>query len=136
MPEKHLVYAFGRFQPPHAGHLKLANAVKAHAKKIGGDHAIYLSQSHDEKPNKKGEKKNPLPPDVKHRIARQVLRGHNVVSHPEVKNMFHAASHAASNGYHHVTLVVGADALVFTACCQGTHIHLLPGVRNTHTVTE
>lgn len=102
MADKHLVMTFGRFNPPHVGHLKLANVVKDHAKKIGGDHAVYLSQSYD-------KKKNPLPPDVKHDIAKQVLRGHNVVSHPEVRNMFDAAKHAADNGYHHVTLFVGSD---------------------------
>ena len=102
MADKHLVMTFGRFNPPHVGHLKLANAVKDHAKKIGADHAVYLSQSHD-------KKKNPLPPDVKHGIAKKVLRGHNVVSHPKVRNMFHAAEHAAKNGYSHATLVVGSD---------------------------
>ena len=102
MADKHLVMTFGRFNPPHVGHLKLANAVRDHAKKIGADHAVYLSQSHD-------KKKNPLPPDVKHGIAKKVLRGHNVVSHPKVRNMFHAAEHAAKNGYSHATLVVGSD---------------------------
>tara|TARA_R100001460_G_scaffold48514_6_gene86523 strand:+ start:3712 stop:6282 length:2571 start_codon:yes stop_codon:yes gene_type:complete len=102
MADKHLVMTFGRFNPPHVGHLKLANAVKDHAKKIDADHAVYLSQSHD-------KKKNPLPPDVKHGIAKKVLRGHNVVSHPKVRNMFHAAEHAAKNGYSHATLVVGSD---------------------------
>ncbi len=102
MADKHLVMTFGRFNPPHVGHLKLANAVKDHAKKIDADHAVYLSQSHD-------KKKNPLPPDVKHGIAKKVLRGHNVVFHPKVRNMFHAAEHAAKNGYSHATLVVGSD---------------------------
>jgi nicotinamide mononucleotide adenylyltransferase len=102
MANKHLVFAFGRMNPPHAGHLKLADAVRSHAKKVGGDHAIYLSQTHD-------GKKNPLPPDVKQGFAKKVLRGHNVVSHPEVKSMFHAAEHAAKSGYQHATLIVGSD---------------------------
>jgi hypothetical protein len=102
MADKHLVLAFGRFNPPHVGHLKLADKVKSHAKEVGGDHAIYLSQSHD-------KKKNPLPPDVKHGVAKQVLKGHNVVSHPEVKHMGHAVEHAKSQGYDHVTMVVGSD---------------------------
>ena len=103
MPEKHAVIAFGRLNPPHVGHLKLANAVASHAKKVGAkSSAIYLSQSHD-------KKKNPLPPDVKHGVAKQVLRGHNVVSHPEVKNMFDAVGHAVASGHHHIHLVVGHD---------------------------
>ena len=103
MPEHHAVIAFGRLNPPHAGHLKLANAVASHAKKVGAkSSAIYLSQSHD-------KKKNPLPPDVKHGVAQKVLKGHNVVSHPEVKNMFDAVGHAVASGHHHVHLVVGHD---------------------------
>ena len=102
MAEKHLVFSFGRMNPPHAGHLKLADAGRDHAKKIGGDHAIYLSQTQD-------GKRNPLPPDKKHKFAKKVLKGHNVISHPKVTSMFHAAKHAADNGYHHATLIVGSD---------------------------
>ena len=102
MAERHLVFSFGRMNPPHAGHLKLADAGRNHAKKIGGDHAIYLSQTHD-------GKKNPLPPDKKHKFAKKVLKGHNVVSNPKVRSMFDAAAHAAENGYHHATLFVGSD---------------------------
>ena len=102
MASKHLVLTFGRFNPPHVGHLKLADKVKKHAKEIGAEHAIYLSQSHD-------KKKNPLPPDVKHDIAKKVLKGHNVISDPDIKHMGHAVQNAKDNGYHHVTMVVGSD---------------------------
>ena len=100
--EKHFVFSFGRMNPPHAGHEKLANAVKSHARKVGGDHAVILSQSH-------GGEKNPLPPDVKHEMAKKVLPNTNVVSDPDIRHMGHAFEYAKRNGYSHAHLVVGGD---------------------------
>ena len=101
--ERHISFTFGRFQGAHAGHKKLADAVRAHAETHGGDHAIILSQSH-------GGSKNPLPPDVKHGMAQDVLgKGHNVISDPNIKHIGHAVEWAKSQGYTHVHFVGGGD---------------------------
>jgi len=101
--EKHFVFTFGRFQGAHAGHKKLADAVRAKAAEVGGDHAVILSHSH-------GGSKNPLPPDVKHGMAQEVLGpGHNVMLHPDIKHIGHAVEYAKRNGYTHVHFVGGGD---------------------------
>lgn len=100
--ERHFVFSFGRMNPPHAGHAKLADAVVSHARKVGGDHAVILSQSH-------GGEKNPLPPDVKHGMAKKVLPNANVVSDENIRHMGQAFEYAKKKGYSHAHLVVGGD---------------------------
>lgn len=100
--ERHFVFSFGRMNPPHAGHAKLADSVVSHARKVGGDHAVILSQSH-------GGEKNPLPPDVKHGMAKKILPNANVVSDDSIRHMGHAFEHAKKKGYSHAHLVVGGD---------------------------
>ena len=46
---KTIVVAFGRFQPPTSGHQLLFNKVVDTARKMGADHAIGFSRSHDPK---------------------------------------------------------------------------------------
>ena len=47
--EKHAVFTFGRFNPPHKGHELLANAVHREATKHKADSFMFTSNSHDKK---------------------------------------------------------------------------------------
>ena len=55
---KTLVYAFGRMNPPTAGHGKLIQKVKQLAQRERADHLIVVSHSQD-------KHKNPLTPQKK-----------------------------------------------------------------------
>lgn len=100
--EKHVVFAFGRMNPPTIGHEKLVDTIKAHAEKVGGEAHIYLSKSHD-------KKKNPLDYETKHAFAKKAFGG--VVKHtPEGHSNVHGIlKHLHNQGYTHATLIAGDD---------------------------
>jgi hypothetical protein len=58
-PEKTVVFAYGRFNPPSIGHLKLINKVINTSKKYNADYFIVPSQS-SAKPTPKQRQTNPL----------------------------------------------------------------------------
>jgi hypothetical protein len=58
-PDKTVVFAYGRFNPPSIGHLKLINKVVDTAKKNNADYFIVPSQS-SAKPTPKQRQSNPL----------------------------------------------------------------------------
>jgi hypothetical protein len=79
--DRHVVFAFGRMNPPTIGHEKLVDTIKAHAEKVGGEAHIYLSKSHD-------KKKNPLDYETKHAFAKKAFG--SVVKHtPEGHSNVH-----------------------------------------------
>jgi len=100
--DRHVVFAFGRMNPPTVGHEKLVDSIKAHAKKVGGEAHIYLSKSHD-------KKKNPLDYETKHAFAKKAFG--DVVKHtPEgSSNVFGILKHLHNQGYTHATLIAGDD---------------------------
>lgn len=100
--DKHVVFAFGRMNPPTVGHEKLVDAIKAHAERVGGEAHIYLSKSHD-------KKKNPLDYETKHAFAKKAFG--SVVKHtPEgSSNVFGILKHLHNQGYTHATLIAGDD---------------------------
>lgn len=100
--DRHVVFAFGRMNPPTVGHEKLVDAIKAHAEKVGGEAHIYLSKSHD-------KKKNPLSYETKHAFAKKAFG--SVVKHtPEgSSNVFGILKHLHHQGYTHATLIAGDD---------------------------
>ena len=100
--DRHVVFAFGRMNPPTVGHEKLVDAIKAHAEKVGGEAHIYLSKSHD-------KKKNPLDYETKHAFAKKAFG--SVVKHtPEgSSNVFGILKHLHNQGYTHATLIAGDD---------------------------
>jgi pterin-4a-carbinolamine dehydratase len=102
--DRHVVFAFGRMNPPTVGHEKLVDAIKAHAEKVGGEAHIYLSKSHD-------KKKNPLDYETKHTFAKKAFG--NVVKHtPEgSSNVFGILKHLHNQGYTHATLIAGDDRI-------------------------
>ena len=100
--DKHVVFAFGRMNPPTVGHEKLVDTIKAHAEKVGGEAHIYLSKSHD-------KKKNPLDYETKHAFAKKAFG--SVVKHtPEGHSNVHGIlKHLHHQGYTHATLIAGDD---------------------------
>jgi hypothetical protein len=100
--DRHVVFSFGRMNPPTVGHEKLVDTVKAHAEKVGGEAHIYLSKTHD-------KKKNPLNYDTKHAFAKKAFG--SVIKHtPEGHSNVHGIlKHLHSLGYTHATLIAGDD---------------------------
>ena len=97
-----ITVTFGRFNPPHLGHLKLANKV---AEVAGdGEYRIYPSRSHD-------GKKNPLDPETKVHYMHQVMPKHSasIVNDESMTNIFQVLTSLHQEGYSSVNMVVGAD---------------------------
>lgn len=101
--EKHIVFAFGRMNPPTAGHSKLVDKVHSEARKRGADHRVIVSHSQD-------KHKNPLTSAQKIRYLKHV--------HPQGKfegsssSQPHVFAHLAKmhqQGHTHVTMVAGSD---------------------------
>ena len=47
--DKHIVFSYGRMNPPTAGHSKVVDKVKSHADSIGANHAVIVSHSQNNK---------------------------------------------------------------------------------------
>ena len=99
---KGIVFTFGRFNPPHSGHELLIKTVLKTAKKLGFEHGIYASTSHD-------NTRNPIPYKDKIKFLKSSFRGVNIVDNPKLKNPFFVAKQLSDDGYKNVTLVVGGD---------------------------
>ena len=99
-----LTIAFGRFNPPTAGHEKLLKKVANVAK--DGDYVIYPSRSHD-------PKKNPLDPDTKIGFMKQMFPDHaeHIQNDANAKSIFDVLKSAHEQGYTGVNVVVGSDRL-------------------------
>ena len=99
-----LTIAFGRFNPPTAGHEKLLKKVANVAK--DGDYVIYPSRSHD-------PKKNPLDPDTKIGFMKQMFPDHaeHIQNDANAKSIFDVLKSAYEQGYSGVNVVVGSDRL-------------------------
>jgi hypothetical protein len=97
-----LTIAFGRFNPPTVGHEKLLNHVSKVAGK--GEYRIYPSRSND-------QKKNPLDPDTKISVMRQMYpkHGERIVNDANSKTIFDVLKQAHADGYSGVNIVVGSD---------------------------
>jgi predicted ABC-type ATPase len=102
MSEKKAVFTFARMNPPTTGHKKLIDAVKSHAHKIGAEHHIFLSHTHD-------SKKNPLTHKQKVEFVHKMSPGTHVHEGEHVKTAIDAAKHLHKKGYTHVHMVVGSD---------------------------
>ena len=106
MPEeqdKHIVFSYGRMNPPTAGHSKVVDKVKSHADKIGANHAVIVS--HSQKP-----KTDPLHHEHKKEFLKHVHPDvnfeHSTKEHP------HFLAHLKKfnqEGHNHATMVVGSD---------------------------
>jgi len=101
--EKHIVFSYGRMNPPTAGHSKVVDKVKSHADAIGANHAVIVSHSQNNKtdPLHHEHKKEYL----KH-VHPDVNFEHSTKEHPHFLaqlKKFHQEGHT------HATMVVGSD---------------------------
>ena len=103
MADKHMVFAFGRMNPPTAGHSKVVDHVVKTAEKHGADHKVIVSHSQD-------KNKNPLHSDHKVDYLKHVHPDVNVEA--SSKEHPHFMAHLAKlhkDGYTHATMVAGSD---------------------------
>ena len=99
-----LTLAFGRFNPPTAGHEKLIQAAEKAA--AGGDLKIYPSRTQD-------NKKNPIDPDMKVSYMRKMFPDYkdNIINDPKMRSIFDVLVAASEEGYKSVNIIVGSDRL-------------------------
>ena len=104
-----LTLAFGRFNPPHAGHLQLMDvaaqsAASSEAAGNGSDYIIVPSRSQD-------PKKNPLDADTKVSIMRQMFPQHSerIVNDGANRTIFDVLKKAHNDGYTNVRIIAGQD---------------------------
>ena len=97
-----LTKAFGRFNPPTAGHEKLLQAARKAA--VGGALKIYPSRTQD-------PKKNPLDPDMKISYMKKIFPDYEeeIINDSEMKTIFDVLTTAFEDGYKNVNIIVGAD---------------------------
>ena len=100
-----LTIAFGRFNPPTIGHEKLLNTVSTSSD--DGDYIIVPSRTQD-------KKKNPLDPDTKVSVMRQMFPQHSekIVNDPANRTIFDVLKKAHMDGYTNVRIVGGGDRVV------------------------
>ena len=99
-----LTVAFGRFNPPHLGHLQLMNTASSSVESDGDDYIIVPSRSND-------PKKNPLDPNTKVDIMKSMFPQHagNILNDTNTRTIFDVLSAANNQGYANVKIVGGAD---------------------------
>jgi hypothetical protein len=97
-----LTIAFGRFNPPTTGHEKLLDTVSTSSD--DGDYVIVPSRSQD-------PKKNPLDPDTKVSIMRQMYPKHSekIINDPANRTIFDVLKKAHNDGYTNVRIIGGGD---------------------------
>ena len=101
--EKHGVLAFGRMNPPTAGHEQVVNKVHEVAKKHNATHTVVLSHSQD-------AKKNPLDVAAKVKHAKHAFPGTNIVgASKESPTILHHAAEMHKAGVQHLHVVAGSD---------------------------
>ncbi|BCU96891.1 MAG: hypothetical protein CM15mV14_0170 [uncultured marine virus] len=99
-----LTIAFGRFNPPHLGHLQLMNTAANSVEGKKDDYMIVPSRSND-------PKKNPLDPNTKVDIMKAMFPQHadNIMNDGNVRTIFDVLNAANNAGYANVKIVGGAD---------------------------
>ncbi len=99
-----LTLAFGRFNPPHAGHGKLMDIAAQSVQGEGDDYIIVPSRTND-------PKKNPLDADSKVEVMRQLFPQHSakIVNDPQNTTIFDVLKKAHNDGYTNVNIVAGDD---------------------------
>ena len=101
-----LTLAFGRFNPPHAGHGKLMDIAAQSAAETEGDYIIVPSRTND-------PKKNPLDADAKVTTMRTMFPDHaeKIVNDPQNNTVFDVLKKAHNDGYANVRIVAGDDRI-------------------------
>ena len=98
-----ITLAFGRFNPPHKGHLKLIQTAEKTA--AGGDLKIYPSRSHE-------PKKNPIDPDMKVSYMKKMFPDYEdvIINEPDMRTIFDVLA-ANTGDYDFVNVVAGPDRI-------------------------
>ena len=97
------VFAFGRFNPPTAGHLKLAMKVK----QVAGSDDGFIYTSHSQDP-----KKNPLDYRTKTKFMKLLFRPAKVtVSTSNSRTVFDVVVDLYDRGYRSIKMVAGSDRI-------------------------
>jgi cytidyltransferase-like protein len=98
-----LTVAFGRFNPPHLGHLDLMDTALSTAEQDGSDYIIVPSRTHD-------SKKNPLDADSKISIMRKMFPRHSerILNDPNISTIFDVLKRAHNDGYSGVRFISGS----------------------------
>jgi hypothetical protein len=100
--ETHHVTAFMRTQPPTEGHRAVIDKVKNEAEKIGSNHSIVLSHTHNTN--------NPLTAEQKLKHAKKAFPNTNIfTSSKENPTILHHLSNLHKQGVTHLTVVGGQD---------------------------
>ena len=101
--EKHIVFSYGRMNPPTAGHSKVVDKVKSHADKIGANHSVIVSHSQN-------SKTDPLHHEHKKEYLRHIHPDvnfeHSTKEHPHFLAQLKKFN---QEGHSHATMVVGSD---------------------------
>ena len=99
-----LTIAFGRFNPPHLGHLQLMNTASSSVEGKKDDYMIVPSRSND-------PKKNPLDPNTKVDMMKTMFPQHanNIMNDTNARTIFDVLNGANNAGYANVKIVGGAD---------------------------
>ncbi len=99
-----LTLAFGRFNPPHAGHGKVLDAAEKAA--AGGDIKIYPSR-------RVNNTTDPIPPDMKISYLRKMYPDYedNIINDPEMRSIFNVLMAADEEGYKSVNIIAGSDRI-------------------------
>ena len=101
--DKHIVFSYGRMNPPTAGHSKVVDKVKSHADKIGANHSVVVSHSQN-------NKTDPLHHEHKKEYLRHIHPDvnfeHSTKDHPHFLAQLKKFN---QEGHTHATMVVGSD---------------------------
>ena len=101
--DKHIVFSYGRMNPPTAGHSKVIDKVKSHADNIGANHSVIVSHTQH-------HKKDPLHHEHKKEFLRHVHPDvnfdHSTKDHPHFLAQLKKFN---QEGHTHATMVVGSD---------------------------
>ena len=101
--EKHGVLAYGRMNPPTAGHEKVINKVHDVAKAHNATHKVVLSHT-------TGNESNPLSPESKLKHAKHAFPGTSIrVATKEKPTILHHAAEMYKSGVKHLHVVAGSD---------------------------
>lgn len=104
MEIKKIAFAFGRLNPPTSGHQLLVNKILEIAKKHDAIPIIFLSRTED-------KKKNPLPFNLKIKMARKFFPEITFIDDPNIKNPINAFTWIANNGFEEVYFIAGSDRI-------------------------
>jgi nicotinic acid mononucleotide adenylyltransferase len=102
LPNKTVVFAFGRFNPPTVGHQLLVQFVKKLAQQSKADHVIYASRSQD-------AKKNPLSIERKLHYLNLMFPQTVFVGANDQVRTFIEATKELNKKYKNIIMVAGSD---------------------------